>query len=135
MFNFRESLISRFYSKNKLHVAIDLPTIMRRFRFPIALKYVSFPKLASDCRTLFFKEYPQQNKILENHVITNLTVSNEQQCRSECYNHHDCISYNTGPSPQQQPGMILCQLNNASRHQNPLDYKNKLGFTHRGAEV
>ncbi|XP_020900945.1 adhesion G protein-coupled receptor E1 [Exaiptasia diaphana] len=88
---------------------------------------------ASVCRTLLFKEYLQHNKMLLNHVISNHTVNTERQCRFDCYDHHDCISYNTGPSPT-QPGMILCQLNDAIRHQNPLDYVNKLGFSYRGAE-
>ena len=69
--------------------------------------------LNNNCRTIQF-EPVTKDKILRNHVIRDISVQSQSQCRSNCFQEPNCVSYNYGPLHSDTP---TCELSNRTHLQ------------------
>lgn len=83
------------------------------------------------CRSLRFTN-PIPGFALLNHVIGELKVQDDEQCKLQCYLEKSCFSYNFGPL---QGNGFLCELNNADSSSHPEDLHPREGFVYQRAEV
>ena len=87
-----------------------------------------FPAALSSCRDMQF--LPQTSgKILENHVIKRMQVTQKDMCELLCYHEPNCVSYNFGPFESEEP---LCELNERNHLQVPSsDLVSMQGYIYR----
>ena len=92
-----------------------------------------FPALSTDHeRSIVFME-PISDKVLLGHVIRREPVSDEGQCRVNCYMEPSCVSINVGPMDQVTK---TCDLNNATADGSPgSTLEQKIGYLHLAVEV
>ncbi|XP_068705969.1 uromodulin-like isoform X2 [Montipora foliosa] len=77
-----------------------------------------------NCRMIVFVE-AMADATLQHHMIQTVVPSaSEHSCSILCYLHDDCVSYNYGQE--------ICQLNNSTAAEHPLDLKQKPNFIYRG---
>ena len=87
----------------------------------------SFVCFLDNCRMIVFLE-AMADATLQHHMIQTVVPSaSEHSCSILCYLHDDCVSYNYGQE--------LCQLNNSTAAEHPLDLKQKPNFIYRGIKV
>ncbi|KAL9969822.1 hypothetical protein ACROYT_G022088 [Oculina patagonica] len=102
--------------------------------FEIFLLFICFTQkyaLTSElCRSLRFTN-PIPGFALLNHVIGELKVQDDEQCKLQCYLEKSCFSYNFGPL---QGNGFLCELNNADSSSHPEDLHPREGFVYQRAE-
>ncbi|XP_068673169.1 uncharacterized protein [Montipora foliosa] len=65
---------------------------------------------------------------LQNHVIATRLVRDEFECQLSCLLNDTCQSFNVILNKGSNP--LKCELNNATRRENPTDFKLRKGFSH-----
>ena len=83
-------------------------------------------------RIIIFKE-PVSDKALNGHMIRTEKVTDERNCRVECYLEPKCVSVNVGPN---DGGHHVYELNNATDESSTLSsLSNRKSYTYLGIEV
>ena len=70
---------------------------------------------------------------LQGHVFKNLTMQGENTCEINCYVEHDCVSYNVGPSDEDD--VKICELSDSDHKIHPEALGRRNGFTYRTTKV
>ena len=104
------------------------------FLDPIDIMVNSFiPVLSADYERMIVFVEPISDKVLLGHVIRRELVSDEGQCRVNCYLEPTCVSINVGPMNQVTK---KCDLNNATVDSSPgSTLEQKIGYLHLAEEV
>ena len=91
------------------------------------------PEPSADYERMIVFVEPISDKVLLNHVIRRELVSDEGQCRLNCYLGPGCVSINVGPMNQVTK---TCDLNNATVDSSPgSTLEQKIGYLHLAVEV
>ena len=67
---------------------------------------------AETCRIIQFVRKVNE-KALEGHTITTINANKVDFCETRCFLNHDCVSYNFGPS-EDNDDTYVCELNNST---------------------
>ncbi|CAH3157139.1 unnamed protein product, partial [Pocillopora meandrina] len=67
---------------------------------------------AETCRIIQFVRKINE-KALEGHTITTINSNKVDFCETQCFLNHDCVSYNFGPS-EDNDDTYVCELNNST---------------------
>ena len=70
---------------------------------------------------------------LQGHVFKNLTMQGENTCEINCFVEHDCVSYNIGPSDEDD--VKICELSDSDHKIHPEALGRRNGFTYRTTKV
>ena len=88
--------------------------------------------VAGDCRILEFKP-DLKDFSLQGFVIKSFEVQRESDCKARCYQEHNCVSLNIGPSGNN--GAYLCELSDSDHEMHSEALKPRDGFTYHSTEV
>lgn len=95
-------------------------------------KYQNSRIFAGDCRILEFKP-DLKDFSLQGFVIKSFEVQRESDCKARCFQEHNCVSLNIGPSGNN--GAYLCELSDSDHEMHSEALKPKDGFTYHSTEV
>ena len=95
-------------------------------------KYQNSRIFAGDCRILEFKP-DLKDFSLQGFVIKSFEVQRESDCKASCFQEHNCVSLNIGPSGNN--GAYLCELSDSDHEMHSEALKPKDGFTYHSTEV
>ena len=91
------------------------------------------PALSADYERRIVFMAPISDKVLLGHVIRRELVTDEGQCRVNCYLEPSCVSINVGPMNQVTK---TCDLNNVTVDSSPgSTLEQKIGYLHLAVEV
>ena len=96
------------------------------------VKYQNSRIFAGDCRILEFKP-DLKDFSLQGFVIKSFEVQKESDCKARCFQEHNCVSLNIGPSGNN--GAYLCELSDSDHEMHSEALKPKDGFTYHSTEV
>ncbi|CAH3135143.1 unnamed protein product, partial [Pocillopora meandrina] len=85
-----------------------------------------------DCRILEFKP-DLKDFSLQGFVIKSFEVQKESDCKARCFQEHNCVSLNIGPSGNN--GAYLCELSDSDHEMHSEALKPRDGFTYHSTEV
>ena len=95
-------------------------------------KYQNSRIFAGDCRILEFKP-DLKDFSLQGFVIKSFEVQKESDCKARCFQEHNCVSLNIGPSGNN--GAYLCELSDSDHEMHSEALKPRDGFTYHSTEV
>ena len=98
----------------------------------VGAKYQNSRIFAGDCRILEFKP-DLKDFSLQGFVIKSFKVQRESDCKARCFQEHNCVSLNIGPSGNN--GAYLCELSDSDHEMHSEALKPRDGFTYHSTEV
>ena len=95
-------------------------------------KYQNSRIFAGVCRNLEFKP-DLKDFSLQGFVFKSFEVQKESDCKARCFQEHNCVSLNIGPSGNN--GAYLCELSDSDHEMHSEALKPKDGFAYHSTEV
>ena len=69
------------------------------------------------------------------HTIKTVEVLDMDLCELQCYQEHNCVSFNFKKDPENGKATHKCELNNSTHLENDNELKNDEAYFYRGAKV